>query len=120
MQYYRIIFAALLAFSLLAAPAMAEKITVKSDEISAALEMRKNMGGYIRLSGILTDILRNLKTGYANNPAAADTAVAQEAEDLLNEAGLAVSQDDYEESFAILKKATDLILGAIDRYNSRI
>ncbi|MDH5510486.1 MAG: hypothetical protein OEZ32_09030 [Nitrospinota bacterium] len=119
MQYYRVIGAAIVAISLLSTPAMAGHIAVKKDEVKFALGMRKNMGSYIRLSGILTDVLRSLKTEYSKMPSAADNAVTRQAEDMLNEAGLAASQDDFEGSFAIMEKVSTLILDAIDKFNSQ-
>ena len=119
MQFNKIIASALMAFSFLASPAMAEKVSINMDEVKYALGMQRNMGGYIRLSGVLTDILRVMKTEFTKKPSAADNAAAQQAEDLLNEAGLAASQDDFDESFAIMEKASGVILGAIDRFNAQ-
>ena len=100
-----------------AGPAQADKIVVKSDEIQHALGMEKTMHAFTRLSGVLSDLLRAQKLEFGKKHAGQANTEADAAEELLNEAGMAVSQGDLEGSFTFLKKAADIILGAIEKLN---
>ncbi|MDH4182670.1 MAG: hypothetical protein OEV92_00475 [Nitrospinota bacterium] len=118
MRLVKIVSALLLVFFLTPNLAPAEHIDVKNDELQAALRMDKNMHSYIRLSGILTDLLRTLNTEYAKRHSAEQQQVSQEAESLLNDAGMAASEGDYEASFVILEKAAKIIMDAIAKLNA--
>ena len=108
--------AALLTFS--AGAALADRVSVNMKEINFALGMERNMNGYIRLSGVLTDLLRAQKTEFGKIHKSEVNTAAQKAEELLNEAGLPASQGDYDGSFELLSQAAKVILEAINKLNS--
>jgi hypothetical protein len=99
-------------------PAFAEKISVKMDEIKFALAMPKDMHGFNRASGVVTDLIRavNNESPKTENPAEANEAI-QTAEALVNDAGLSASQGEYEAGFELLNKAARIILEIIAKIN---
>ncbi len=83
-------------------------------EISKTLAGEKNMVGHIRVSGMLCDLLRVQKERFETAGSTGSNDIAIKAEDLLNEAGMASSQEDFVASYAILDEATELIIGSLD------
>lgn len=106
---------AALSFALMAsAPANAgEGAQFTEAEVAQGLTAERNLTHYIHLSGILTDLLREQKRMYHINHQGGFNPVAEDVENLLNEAGMAASQNDFDAAWTSMEKSSKLLFAAL-------
>ena len=76
------------------------------------------MGNFYKVSGMLTDVLREQKRLYTEKVGTGKNDVALAVEDMINEANLSASQADYDTSYDALGKAHETILASIRQLHS--
>lgn len=86
------------------------------NEIRATLASEKNLTHYNRVSGMLCDLLREQKRLYALQ-GAGNNGLASRVEELLNEAGLFASEEDYKDAFQVLATAHETIMQSLRQMN---
>ncbi len=82
-----------------------EKASFSDKEIQDELYAERNLIHYIRLSGLLTDMLREQRRVFLANKGAEENGISLKAEEFLNEASILASQEMYDESFKVMEKA---------------
>lgn len=82
-----------------------ETASFSDEEINARFEEDRNMMTFNRLSGLLTDLLREQKRIYFNSNGVGVNQECLKAEELLNEANLLAAQSKYDEGFEVMKEA---------------
>lgn len=87
----------------------AENPQFSEEEILYELNSERNLIHYIRLNGLLIDILRERKKIFAKDESAKENDIFINAEELINEASLLASQEKYDESFRLLENVFNLL-----------
>jgi len=101
--------------SIVSAPAYAQSendIRHAKDQIEAEMARDRNLTSYNRVSGLLTDLLRDQKRLAANAGDMKNNENFAKAEDYLNEAGLYASQNNYDDCFKSMQAAFDILTAA--------
>jgi hypothetical protein len=92
-----------------------EKPTFSTREYEDMLAAEKNMATANRLGGLLTDLLHEQKRVFSARNGAAENRVVREAENLLNEAGIYISQNDFDEAFRLMEQAYREIIASLEK-----
>lgn len=88
------------------------KFSYHDDAILFHFSQEKNMVHFNMLIGMLTDLLRE-HNKFFDAKGTGENTVDPKAEELINDASLAASQGNYDEGFAILKSAYDILKGSL-------
>jgi len=75
--------------------------------------------GYNRVSGMLTDILREQKRLFKNANGDVPNEIADSVEAMVNDAGLYASQNDYGKCFKSLEEALDTLTIEMAKLNGK-
>ncbi len=94
-----------------------EKKSIMDDEIRNELSLKRNLINFNRASGMLSDVLREQKRVFIANKADKKNEIALKVEELMNEASLFASQDNYDKSFDILQTVHGILLASIKELN---
>ncbi len=78
-------------------------------EIKAALASGENFIQYNRISGMLTDLLREQKRLFTEKKQAGKNEITTKIEELLNDASLSASERDYGQAYKILDGAHETL-----------
>lgn len=89
-----------------------EELRYHDEEILFHFSQEKNLVHFNHLIGMLSDLWREHKKFYEAKGTGEDT-VSPKVEELINDANLAGSEKNYEEAFAILKNAYDLLKASL-------
>ncbi len=86
-----------------------EKNVYLSDEIDFHFAQEKNMHHFTMLSGKLVDLAREQQRIFRGKNANAESPIASNVEEFINEANLFASQHNYQDAYASLEKAYKLL-----------
>lgn len=89
-----------------------EEFSYHDNEILFHFSQEKNLVHFNHLIGMLSDLWREHKKFYEAKGTGED-AVSPKVEELINDANLAASENNYEEAFATLKNAYDLLKSSL-------
>lgn len=89
------------------------------DEIRALIAGNGDFSSYSRLSGLINDILREQRTLFMKHRVDGANTISLDAEELMNQAALQASEDNYIESFNGLSKAFDILAVSISDLQSK-
>ena len=92
------------------------------NEIRGLLSSKENTNFYIysRISGLLTDLLREQKRLFLLTGRTGKNEVIVKCEGLLNEAGLYASQKDYKNVFKVMDNVHKIIMESIEQMVGKI
>jgi len=88
-------------------------------EIRSLIAGNGDFSSYNRLSGLINDIFREQKLLFMKNNQDKNNSVSKDASDLINEAALYASEDNYKDSFSRLGKAFDILAVSVSNLQSK-
>ncbi len=91
----------------------AESSVFTEDIYRAELKLERNMSSFNRAIGILGDLLREQRRLFSEKKGGANNETADKAEEEMNEANLFAAQKQYDEGYAALERAFDLLSTSI-------
>ncbi len=94
-----------------------KKKSFMKNEMEKEFALKRNLANFNRASGLLTDILREQKRVFRASNASGANKTSLNAENLLNEANLHASQDNYDEAYKALEAANKILLESIEKLN---
>lgn len=79
------------------------------EEVKFELAMERDLHHFNRLSGLMTDLLKAQRKLFSMKREGESNEVGDRVEDLINDAGLLASQQNYDDSFVTLENAFNII-----------
>jgi len=96
-----------------------EKPQFSKREYEDMLAADKNMATANRLGGLLTDLMREQKRVFFKRNGAEENQIIMETENLLNEANLHISQNDFDEAFRLMEQAYSKIVASLEQMSGQ-
>jgi len=96
-----------------------EKPSFSKREYEDMLAADKNMATANRLGGLLTDLMREQKRMFFKRNGAVKNQVIMETENLLSEANLQISRNDFDEAFSLMEQAYRKIVASLEKMSRK-
>ncbi len=84
-------------------------------EIKAIISSKKNITNFNRIIGMISDLLRIHRQESASTNKGGGIEIAMKVEDLLNEASMFASQDNFDDSYKSLDDALEVIIDSLHK-----
>ncbi len=94
-----------------------KKKSFMKSEMKKEFSLKRNLANFNRASGLLTDILREQKRLFSIQNSSGTNKISLKAENLLNEANMHASEENYDKGYEALETANKILLESIEKLN---